>query len=641
MDISMGYDASLLEALLQAMEQAHDELSAIKSSDPAAIGEMIKVRSIAKRLNEHWLPLLHRVLGCEAMTLYTSPPPDTTLFDQFLKLPKHSGCASSQSNGFLTGSGAAGAAGSWFTWPTSAHPWRSTIDPLAASDSAMTVDAAAFLGAWVTDHDGQYTEADLAFLQAQLARVETSSEFVTAFLAAISSSAFVDLVNELGTTQAEIRLGDLANGYGEQHPENHASIDHAVQHIATIIVTGQHEGVFTMTTAELSERLDPYPAALLVQQMHLDADELGALSVAIIRREPVESSYAMSFERSVSAAAVLMATILATVDGPSRYVVALVAADLPGQLITDPINRELSDRILFEGTRPDVLSAGEQSIVIPMLVDSMTQFIAWNPRPNPDPDRDVPSLLAMVMAPYLLQIFGPGSGTTRPGFDIDVDGRSLILNLIDQNPAMANYLAAERDQFALSFDEHLGHDFESDRQLFGDLALLLGILDGIYERAELASGDRARAQLALFWSVAAMAGLPLPTVGKLGARVGATGAQALMEGAGVGPASPHEARQKVTGDTDARSAVMASVIVNATFDAFVAQGRIPAASPRPPEPDTGADRVGLDYVGALSAWISEIEVDAETAAWLLVATTTFLSPHEAAKDSISSYDDDD
>lgn len=641
MDISMGYDVSLLEALLGAMQRAHDELGAIDITDSEAVGEMIVIRSIAKRLSEHWLPLLHDVLGCQAMTLYTSPPPDASLFDQFVKQPRRGGCDSRQSAGWFTNSGVAAGAGGWFGWPASVDTWRITIDPLAATDATMTVDAAAFLGTWVTDHDGRYTEADLAFLHTQLTRIAPSAEFINAFLAAIPSPVFVDLINGIGMTHADIRLDELVDGHGEQHPDNHASVDHALQRLAEIVVTAQQKGLFPMTTTELASRLDPYSAALLVQQMHLGAEQLGELSVAIIRREPTESSFAMPFERGVSAAAVLMATILATADGPSRYLVALVAADLPRQLITDPVNRELADRILFEGTRPDVLSVGEQAIVVPTVVEFMAQFIHWNPEPNPDPDRDVPSLLVMVMAPYLLQIFGPGAGTTRPGFDMDADGRTLILNVINQNPTMANYLAARRDQVTLSFDEPLGHDFDSDLLVLGDLALLLGILDGIYERTEFMAADREQAQWDVFWSVAAMAGLPLPIAGKVGVKVGAAGAQALLANTGVGPANPDDIRREVTSDSDVRSAFMAAVVINATFDALVAQGRIRADTSRPPVPDASHDRVGLEYVGAVNAWVSGIDVDTETAAWLLVSTTTILSPHEAAKDSISSYDDDD
>lgn len=71
----LGYHPGRVRALLARTHATIEDLGAIDCSEPAAAAARDVIWLTRRNLAELWMPLLHQILECDAMTMWTAPPP--------------------------------------------------------------------------------------------------------------------------------------------------------------------------------------------------------------------------------------------------------------------------------------------------------------------------------------------------------------------------------------------------------------------------------------------------------------------------------------------------------------------------------------------------------------------------------------
>lgn len=604
----MGYDVDLIGSLLEAMRRSKDELDGIRTSDPEGVAAASRVAAATGTLNDHWIPFLRSLLSCSAMTGYTP---------------------ASIADGDL--------ANSWLNSLVHGGAWRTSTDPLAMADEPMSFEQAAQLAVWLSDHgddlDAELDDREVIDLDQQLAEIAAVPSLASAFLANLTPAGLTNLVDELGGRRAGLMIMEFGGGLTEQQVAEVATIDAAMVDLAGIIVMCSADNPYATPTGQLVSEMDPYAASLLVRNLQLGADDLAAVAAALIEREQQDVSTA-AYVCGVRAADILMTTILATADGPSRFVVAV--ADSPGLLLSSAHDPHPANQILLAGTVPTVLSPSEQAAVIPSFIDYIIEITARPVEPYADHNLDIFEVTGALMAPYLVQLFDSANNPLLAGEEMQ-----QAWNFIFDNPALLQYFVDERGRMTLASTEPLGVDLAADRKTLLEFSTLLGLLDGLYEQGEVRVAERDRAEWELSWSLLDLLPdiLPIPGVAQAGGNLALLGLQQLLDRAGWAPAEVEQVRIDAVHDISTKKAIVASIVAGSMFRTFVEQGRIPPQTPPPPVPDVNGDRVALSYVESMQEWAGQVDVDAETIWLVLAASDQLLNPYEAAKNGAPSYDD--
>ena len=602
----LGYDPDLLAVLASQLRDAEADLSTIRSSDVEAAGALREVGAVSSRLRERWIPLVRNLVSCSVMTDYrpATIPDDAVASNQLAIVARR-------------------------------NHWRVSTDPVTMPDRPVTVEEAFNLSHWLNDHvDDVYAADELAFLRSRLASMLDRPIAAAKFLAGVEDATLARLVDTLSGRHADLTLW-RASGLDASQQSSVDSIEGIVHDLGTLLARRPADSPAT-SAADLVAGMQPYGAALLVQHLQLDASELGRVAVEIIGREQADPIHRW-YTNGVRAADILMTTIIATPDGPSRFLVASAAT--PHHVLTaaDP---ELTNRILLAGTTPDVLSPSERAAVIGPLMEAVIwdvedifeSYVHVNP--------DIAAVSGAVLAPYMIEYF------------VDIDNPLQVPH--DLKARTWTYLSSEADALRAVSDQRngltsglasrLGTDYVDDANALTELATLVQLLDGLTAAGAIAEAEAAQARWDLIWNALRLAsnvvpgGPPVKPVVKSVVGTARFAATKL----GWGPDDIAMIRPEMMERADSSSTVLASIAIGATFDSFVTQGTIPAGTTRPPVPtDTDGPNVGLRYLDDLQDWIGAADLEPATGAWLLLVSTTILAPQQATGATIAQFDEDD
>ena len=605
----LGFDVGLVDSLRSAMARAEAELADIRCADvdaQTAMGTISRARAI---LNDTWLPFTNRLFQCRAMAGYTPAVLDP---------------------GDLINS--------WLGIVAAQRGWRVASDPLPTpagpAFEPMTVEAARALGEALSGPAGaEAMSADeIAWLQSRLAEVASRPQLVAAFLPAFTTVGWANVCNQLGHTRqhavTEALLYDGSMSVAEQ--AQWTGIDAVFASLGQIL-DADHEAHPRSDSTLLLTDMTPYAAALLVQQLDLDIDTLVTVARELIGRERIDLYSAVETNIGPRAADLLMTTMLAMPAAATNYVVANL--DDPGLVLDVAFDPAVGNAMLSAGTDPAVMTPEQAEQSIPVLVDWVLNASTSSPYMSYNPQLAV--MAADLIAPYLLPVLRPDADS----YAMSARERKAIENLLIADSAALDHLLAARQRIAANLTTAISDPdatFAARKDAVHDLAGVLAIIDTMVRTADIREAERINAEYELAWSIIGMGANAASSFIETPAVAGAVGSagtalRALTEAFGLKPTSVAEVRASSLNHFDVVTTMAAASVVGATFDAFVASGRIPPGTALPPLPDLGQAHVGVAYSHDFDEWLGDL--DPEVADELDALKQTIASDHEAEADA--------
>lgn len=614
----LGYDPDLLPALLAAMNAAETELSGFRFSAPEIQPSIRMVNNAARTLRDEWIPLVRGLINCSALTGYKPATID---------------------DGDLLNS--------YLARMIAANGWRTSTDPAEARCAPMSMAEAANLALWINGHVDELDGDDFLALADKLAIIAAGESLSRALIRDLSPEALRTLVNLLGTI-AQAGAGrpaiddDPTTGLWSSAPASLASLGTVLANVLAndaANVLANDDGA--PSALDLLADLDPYGAALILQQLDLGAAELGEVAVAIIANE-VRIAEDNLGHYGARAADVVLATVLATADGPSRFLVASAAHP---EYVFTPADVALTDQILLRGTGPLQLSPSEQQVVLPALFAQLA--VVGDADNYIDPyyelvnvyslDPNFGDVAAAVIAPYAVRLFI----LEKDGFGLSKDTASAIWNFIVDNPMVLAPFLADRSAGQFDLDVELGVDPRVDRVAITELSQSLAILNQLYAQDAINQAELANAQWAITWQIieTVTGYIPLGSVGGFVLGYGIDGLRSALEASGWGPDSVDHVRADALDSNTTALAIGASVVIGSMFTTMVANREIRLGVAPPPVPDLDADNVPQHYIESLDEWVETAGIEEPARSRLLLASDAILNPGQAASNTLTQLGD--
>lgn len=609
MSAYLGYNPDLIEPLLNAMDNAQLELVGLLSTDPAVTGPVAKLRHVADGLRLSWIPAVRAVIFDNSMA--SEPPANTFGFRWDVTTPLGTGADS--------------------------H-WRTMVDPLVAPGALATENFAT----WLEDQGEDFDEADILFIENQLTLIKASPRLIAVLYDKVGPDGVNALLDTLGEEHRHDRLkwvvydAEEINGWKDLHAGQPSVADGAIRQLSEVVALAQAAGIEKRTAMQLCATLEPYAAALVVQHSGLDTDELADVAAAVIRREYQSDPASDSHHRGVAASDILMATVLRTPDGPSRFILGL--QDDYALIVRSASDWTVVDRILREGTAPGSMSDAELARALPPLLAYIALEAQWPDSHGNVDDEDFELLAARLTSPHFLQLFDPSQDL----FELDESQRSELWQAIAASETARQYFVVEHERVLAPFIRPLGHDAAADIHALKDLGTLIGLLDTLYVQGRVTVAERDEALWGATWMAVGLTANAVPGIGsKIGAKAALVAFKGVLENAGWGPDKPDQVRHDVLAETNLRATIVAAGLVAATFDTFVEEGKIPQDTALPPLPDADSEFVAVEYLAALETWVNDAGLDPVLRLWLTSCAYSVMSPSAAGAQAADRHNADD
>jgi len=604
----LGYDPDLVDMLRLALRKADDELASIRCTDIDARAPMQTVANARSTLNDTWIPFTDSLFQCRALDGYS---PTTIAAGDLIN--------------------------SWLGLVAHQRGWTLATDPLPTpagpTFERMTIEAARALGEALSGAAGDeaMTADEISWLQSRLAEVAGRPELMAAFLPAFTTVGWANVCNQLGERRqhavTEALLYD-ASISADEHA-NWIGVDAIFASLGRILNENQRAHPLTDRTVLLLD-MTPYAAALLVQQLDLDATTLVATARELIERERIDLYNAEETNVGPRAADLLMETMLATPTAATAYV--MTTLDDPDLVLDVAFDPEVGNALLIAGTDPTSMTPGQAEEAIPVLVDwvlnesTSSLYMSYNPQ--------LAIAAADLIAPYLLPILRPDAAS----YGMSANERKALAMLMIDNNAALDHLLAARERIGATLSTAIcdpAATFEERIDAVHDLAALLAIVDTMVRAADIRMAERTVAEYELAWTAIGYGADALSSVftGTVGQVVGASGpaVRKITELFGLEPESVADVRADSLNRFDVVTTVAAATVVCATFDAMVSAGRIAPGTALPPVPDLDNEHVGVAYAHEFKEWLDHL--DPAVAAELNSIKQTIASDHEAETDA--------
>jgi hypothetical protein len=601
----LGYDPEMVNMLRVAMALARDDLTAVRCSDVEAAAAMRSVARSLTTLNDTWLPFTAGLFACRAMDGYVP----TTL----------------RSGDLIDG---------WLRLVAEQRHWRVTTDPAAtvasASSSRMSIEEARAIGQLLSGSAGSepMTPLEVDWLSGRLARIAAQPSLVAAFLHALTTTGWTAVCNQLGTNRQDRYTDALLYDGNVSSPEAHGwkSIDGVFVSLGAMLVIDRS------TNASKPELLlpdiDPYAAAMLVQNLRFDAEQLSKIASKLIERERRDLRETPVTRLGPRAADLLFETMLITPGGATAYVLATI--DDPSLLLDVAFDPSSGNRVLVAGTDPLSMSAADAAAAIPGLVrwilnaSTFHASLVYNAQ--------LPTVAADLLSPYILPVLR----STSDSFAMSADERRALETLVLSDERAFERLVDARDRATTDLAVRItASDTSVEDRLAAlrDFASLVAIVDTMSRDRTIRRAEADVAQWDLLWSAlgygASAGSIASGSPAASAPGMALTALRIYADAHGWGPVPVDSVRSESLATLDRMTTVAAAALVASAFDQMVTAGRIPAKTPPPPLPDFGANDVGADYNLRVLTWLGDADLDPRVVLELTMIGQTIASSHES------------
>ena len=588
----LGYDNDRLLNLRSAIDRALLELSDLHISDPEANATLQLVRRAHVAIADRCLPSLRALLSCQAITAYVP--------------------ARLQSNDIAV---------TRLATLQLTQGWAVVTDPLSPRPHSMTIEDAQALG-WALSqtHLKSLTKnAEIKWLETNLAEIAQRPELVAALVANMTDDAWTHLCDQLGDDRITLLSTLTVEGrLSDDNRSRLASIDAVFTHLGTIMASGTTTALNTM---------HPYAAAMLVQHLHLSAGDLASLSVDLIRRYRV-GGWADVQRAGPGTGDLLMHTMLDTPGAPAAFM--LLIANDPAVVLDSAHNHALAEQLLLEGTNPANITTQQAGTVVPALARYLLSSNAAQLGFYGQPVRDNSVLAVDLIAPWLLQF----TATHQDDWHFtNGEGARLLATIVDDGEAFAR-LSQRRTEMAAGLSATIATSGDSGRHAVEDLAAILGLIDVLARQHNIARTAEVRQLWNIGFALISVAAAQLPggAVATVGAGVALAGLRKLLVQHGIAPKSAQAVEHDTLYALDWQTTVAAATVVCLTFDEMTRDGRIATSTPPPPLPDPHAAAPGARYSSDFETWLDTANLGS-AAAVLFGLKQTLASTHETERDA--------
>ncbi len=605
----LGYDPDMVNMLRVAMTLARDELTAIRCSDVEAGVAMRSVARSLTTLNDTWLPFTGGLFACRAMEGYAPTSLHTgDLIDGWLRLVAEE------------------------------RHWRVTTDPAAtvatSTSSRMSIEEARAIGQLLSGPAGSepMTALEIDWLNGRLGRIAVQPALVAAFLPALTTTGWTAVCNQLATSRRDQYTdGLLFDGtISSAEADRWKPIDGVFVSLGAMLVLDRSTN--SSKPELLLPDIDPYAAALLVQNLRFDAEQLSTIARQLIERERQDLRETPVARLGPRAADLLFETLITTPSAATTYVLA--AIDDPSLILEVASDPASGNRVLIAGTDPLSMDAADAASAIPVLVrwilnaSTFNAYVVYN--------RQLPTVSADLLSPYILAVLR----STGDSFAMSAEERRTLENLVLGDSRAVERLVGARDRATADLAVRITASDTSvaDRlAALRDFASLMAIIDTMARDQTIRRAEANVAQWDLLWSAlgygasagSIASGSPAASV----PGVALTALRVYAEAHGWGPVPVDHVRASSLATLDRVTTVAAAALVASAFDQMVTAGRIQATKANPPIPDFGANDVGADYNMRLLTWLGAGDLDPRVVLELSVIGQTIASSHESERNA--------
>lgn len=514
-----AYDPIALWSFLRRMLVAEQELRSLRCTDPLAHAALAAARRIADDLETRWLPLARSVLCSDPLGRRAAV--DGSSIDRWLGPGPHRVDAA-------TGGGLLHALSD--AWP----------DELASDPAALVVLA-----------------AELRLVATQRAPMTPSDLEITG-------------LSELLEALAEEEQWRRAD-----HDDTTA-ISEVVRAIGTLLPHDLDE------LRSLLSSLTPYAAALVVQYVDLDPDELATVTADLLIADHSSTDRPATGDWRRTVADVLLPTI-STDAAACRRLLELLATR-PIVLHDSGAAPEVVAHVVRLGSNPRLIdSCTAQMIVVPHA-----RWLAEHGGPNTS------LLLADLLGPWLLQL-----GPLDRAWSLTIDERMWLLAAAIDDPVTLQRLVSVADRIRDETIERLttddGSSLEQVAALLGSLSTLIG--RHVEERAE-----HALASWSLMLTLVGVATAFVPGGPMIG--VGSSALFGVISN--FPPIDPDTARARAAAAEEYALASAAAAVALAIHGRWVSDGRLTPTFPAPPLADPRSTHPATDLRRDLDDWLSTL-----------------------------------
>jgi hypothetical protein len=562
----VGFDGTLLGALTNAVSRATDDLAAVRLHDTAEAQASWLLTCAIDSL-DRWQDTLRGIIN-EVCTLDYTP---------VRLLPVDFANAMLYDEQRTAG-------------------WTVLADPTDApySDDELAMNAAA-IGSRLTDPAVLFsldTEAT-ASLQIELDRLKRSPAASRAFVAALGDNGMIGLTDHLARQRRPPRDGssDAVSLTAEQMLRSIGAILDNIRPAADGDVPA------------IVLRLDPVAAACVVSQLGIDKDALAAITLTILDRwqfgSPADdgrTSLDVLWSQSANDVGggpgdILIAHLI-TVPGASTAYVQLAIKRPPSVLFGTVADSTLFHRMMIDAVAPANASS--------QVARQITLFVLHTVRHNGDDSLNEMTrnnladhrYLGEMVAPWLLELvrskpdWGVDAAVTYAGLDVLVSDATSRTFLLDH----VNVWLSKATLGVVGGSELL-------RALLGALNDIHGVWLELAIHNRVANDSLKTLVADLVVAVGGLFDAPLyVTVGLAGV---SSWVQSMMTSTGGEALKRADAAR-----SDAATTALAYVKLSQVYEAALADGSLPANTPKPPPPNPKGVTAGLgeSYVDDIDAW---------------------------------------
>lgn len=524
---TLGYDRAQLLALRRRLLAVSERLALIRQPDAAAAEAMAVLGATRRSIDEVWVAAIDRVLVAAPLE----------------------------------------------------HGWHLATDPVTptGADVGEIVDLARRMRAGDLD-DLLDDQEGLDHLTRLLGELTRDPVLLRRFRAELGGDdPWVRLADALGVERLETAAALVTDPDDVVAADRLRRLDATVAAVAAVYGAGPHESRRPWYPAALLD-MEPYAAALLVRELHLDRDVLAAVCDRIlVRWTERERPWADQSWSGPNTADLLFPVLVERPGAATEFV--LRAGDHPEVLFRTTQDESRLEALLLAATDPDRIDAGTAGTAIRPLLDWLDRF-RWQISPTDDGAAvGAVATMGVVVAPWLLN-FGPRAdewGWSAAAAD------AALRRLIDDEATAARLVdAMHRWRTRLTDLAVVDDDGRVDDELLHDLATMFAQLQLAFfdEEVDDAVTDQMLTDLVLRAAEAAVAaavpgGPAVSAATDAGLGMLGPAAVGLLQRAGVIPSLEQrtaDARVRL----GRRASDVAVVAVVAVVERLVETGRLPA-----------------------------------------------------------------
>ncbi|MCB0957789.1 MAG: hypothetical protein R2694_14130 [Ilumatobacteraceae bacterium] len=571
----LAYDPDQLAHLRLAMRDALTELEGTVNWSLDAQVAMVTVREARRRLAEHWLPLVERLLATDPLAGRALAAAGLDDVRNSLTHVMHDG-----------------------------YGWAVQADPRADDPTVVTAEEARALGAMLSQGDLDELLADPAafnWAAAQLEWIAQDPRLTAEFMANCDDLARV--VDALALRRMEL---DAPTASGPITP---GQIDLVIGGLAAVWNThvGGHDAN-TATDAALDPAvvlpdpgaMSPYAQAVFLRAMDLDAATFASVAVEILERWLMAeggSGAPDAFRPGPNAADLLFARLVE--DPAAAAAFAVLAADEPAILFATAEDPALAQQVALLGTSPEALATADAEAPV-------TAFVEWFQRNTPylsTADPTYPSgwqpFLVDLIAPWTLQF--TGLATWQFPWTAPED----LLAFVIAQPGAAERLTADAELVAAGAAGQLSELGRLEPIL---VATYLGLLSQLIVERDVAGEEQRAARwaatLTVLNALVDVVTVPAGTATSVAMIAGGPTIDAVIAHWEPDPAAVRAAAEA---DSLAAQTVLAAGMANGLHAAWVSAGSLPPGTLPPPQPNPDADDPAAEYLHDFTEWLLALD----------------------------------